>query len=241
MYPVPKKIKEIEIVVPDTTNKDRDSQNEKFYKYVVYNHTSCTCGNLKYRDSKLYKTITNNEVSEAYFKAKFSKNPVNLMRVCNVCNSTQPRYQLHPDHFNANPQSKYLAYRQRLPGCVVVQNNTSYEETSKTFNKVDNVLLTNDILCEAYDGAKTQQQGKNDPQKLKSDQRDQEANYEILVYIASGKIILAAFLLSLVLFTILIMDFTLCHRKKGFLYALVACKTDDADHFCQGCSERTEK
>ncbi|CAB4028242.1 Hypothetical predicted protein, partial [Paramuricea clavata] len=172
-YPVPNKTEEIEIVVPDTTNKDRDSRNEKFYKYVVYNHTTCTCGNLKYRDSRLYKTITNNEVSEAYFKANFSKNPVNLMRVCNVCNSTQPRYQLHPDHSNANPQSKYLAYRQCLPGCVVVQNNTSYKQTSMTSDKVDNVLLTNDILCEAYDGAKTQQQVKNDPQRLKSDQRDQ--------------------------------------------------------------------
>jgi hypothetical protein len=60
-YPVPNKIEEIEIVVPDTTNKDRDSRNEKFYKYVVYNHTRCRCGNLKYRDSRLYKTITNNE------------------------------------------------------------------------------------------------------------------------------------------------------------------------------------
>jgi hypothetical protein len=64
------------------------------------------------------------------------------------------------------------------------------------------------------------------------------ANYEILVYIASGKVILAAFLLSLVLFTILIMDFTLCRRKKGFLYALLGCKNDDVDHFCQRCSER---
>ena len=64
-----------------------------------------------------------------------------------------------------------------------------------------------------------------------------EPNYEILVYIASGKVILAAFLLSLVLFTILIMDFTLCRRKKGFLYALVGCKNNDV-HFCQRCSER---
>jgi hypothetical protein len=56
----------------------------------------------------------------------------------------------------------------------VVQNNTSYEQTSVTFNsKVNKVLLTNDILCQAYDGAKIQQEGKNYPQKLKSDQRDQ--------------------------------------------------------------------
>ena len=66
-YPVPEEIENIEIVVPDTTNKDRDSRGRdssdknKFYKYVVYNHTSCKCGTLKFRDSTLYKTITNNE------------------------------------------------------------------------------------------------------------------------------------------------------------------------------------
>ena len=31
-----------------------------------------------------------------------------------------------------------------------------------------NETLTNDISCKAYDGAKTQQQGKNNTQKLKS-------------------------------------------------------------------------
>jgi hypothetical protein len=61
-YPVPIKTAEIEIVVPDITNKDRDpSSKKKFYKYVVYNHTSCTCGTFKYRNSKLYNTITNNK------------------------------------------------------------------------------------------------------------------------------------------------------------------------------------
>ena len=60
--PCQKKTEEIEIVVPDVTNKDRDpSDKNKFYKYVVYNHTICTCGNLTYRNRKLYKTITNNE------------------------------------------------------------------------------------------------------------------------------------------------------------------------------------
>ena len=61
-YPVPIKTAEIEIVVPDITNKDRDpSSKKKFYKYVVYNHTSCKCGSLTYRNSKLHKTITNNK------------------------------------------------------------------------------------------------------------------------------------------------------------------------------------
>jgi hypothetical protein len=62
VYPVPKRMAEIEIVVPDITNKDRDpSSKKKFYKYVVYNHTSCKCGKLEDRKKKLYKTLTNNE------------------------------------------------------------------------------------------------------------------------------------------------------------------------------------
>ena len=61
-YPVPIKTAEIKIVVPDITNNDRDPSSEKkFYKYVVYNHTSCECGTFNYRESKLYKTLTNNE------------------------------------------------------------------------------------------------------------------------------------------------------------------------------------
>jgi hypothetical protein len=50
-------------VVPDITKgKDRDSSDKnKFYKYVVYNHASCKCGTLKFRNSRLYQTITNNE------------------------------------------------------------------------------------------------------------------------------------------------------------------------------------
>ena len=45
-YPVPLKKETIEIVVPHLTNNDRDPKNlPKFYKYVVYNHTACKCGN----------------------------------------------------------------------------------------------------------------------------------------------------------------------------------------------------
>jgi hypothetical protein len=62
-YPVPKKMEKIEIVVPDITNGTvRNFTNKmKFYKYVVYNHTSCKCGTLKFRGTTLYQTITNNE------------------------------------------------------------------------------------------------------------------------------------------------------------------------------------
>ena len=107
-------------------------------------------------------------MSEAYFKAKYSKNPVNLIRVCNVCNNTQTRYKLHPKHDNVVLPYKYLAYQQCLPGCVVVKNETFNKQTSMLSGSLDNVSLTNDISCKAYDGTKTQQEGKNHPQKLKS-------------------------------------------------------------------------
>ena len=59
-YPVPSNKTEIEIVVPDLTNSYRDLIKKKFYKYVVYNHTSCKCGKLEER--KLYEEIKDNEV-----------------------------------------------------------------------------------------------------------------------------------------------------------------------------------
>ncbi|CAB4004073.1 Hypothetical predicted protein, partial [Paramuricea clavata] len=118
-YPVPKKTEEIQIVVPDIRNKDLDPSNKKkLYKYVVYNHTSCKCGHSNYGKTKLYKTITNNIVSEASFRASYSSNPVNLVRVCDVCKSPQRRYILTRGHAKVPPQSKYLAYQHCLPGCV---------------------------------------------------------------------------------------------------------------------------
>ena len=66
-----------------------------------------------------------------------------------------------------------------------------------------------------------------------------EPKHELLVYIYSGKVILVAFLLALVLFTILIVDFTLCRRKKGFLYALCCCsKNSEMDNVCNHCTQR---
>ena len=59
-YPVPSSTSEIEIVVPDFKTKyDRDPSKKTFYKYVVYNHTSCKCGTSKEReDSTKIKSET---------------------------------------------------------------------------------------------------------------------------------------------------------------------------------------
>ena len=58
-YPVQSNKTKIKIVAPDLTNSYRDPFNKKFYKYVVYNHTSCTCG--KFEKRKLYKKREDNE------------------------------------------------------------------------------------------------------------------------------------------------------------------------------------
>ena len=58
-YPVPSNKTEIEIVVPDLTISYTDPLKKKFYRYVVYNQTSCKCGELKER--KLYKKIQDNK------------------------------------------------------------------------------------------------------------------------------------------------------------------------------------
>ena len=56
LYPVANETKDIEIVVPDLTNNDRDpAKKPKFYRYVVHNHTSCKCGS--FNEWKLKSTM----------------------------------------------------------------------------------------------------------------------------------------------------------------------------------------
>ena len=66
-----------------------------------------------------------------------------------------------------------------------------------------------------------------------------DPKHELLVYIGSVKVTLVAFLLALVLFTILIMDFTLCRRKKGLFYALCcSSENNDMNNVCSHCIQR---
>ncbi|XP_028401245.1 uncharacterized protein LOC114524285 isoform X1 [Dendronephthya gigantea] len=124
-YPVQATMTNIEIVVPDLTNKVRDPGNaKKFYKYIVFNHTSCKCGNLKER--KLYYTLSNNRVSESYYRKNYKKNPKNLQSSSDYCNKAQRRYKLPRDHYFTPPKFKYVGYEQCLPGCVVKKNVTFY-------------------------------------------------------------------------------------------------------------------
>ncbi|CAB3979531.1 Hypothetical predicted protein [Paramuricea clavata] len=158
-YPVPKNIEKIEIVVPDITKgNDRNSTNKtKFYNYVVYNHTSCKCGTLKFRASTLYQTITNNEVSEAEYIADCTKNPVNLIHRCHS-HACKPQKRYRFTHIDAVRPSTYLAYKQCFPGSVALKNNTSTVPVTLINNKVKFVNLTSDISCKAYDGKNAEPQ-----------------------------------------------------------------------------------
>ena len=91
------------------------------------------------------------EVSIIDFNYKYKKNPPNLLKKCNYCNSPQPRYKLHPDHQEAFPEFKYLAYKQCLPGCVVTSSKPFNMSTSMQNENSLNVPLTNDTSCVAYD------------------------------------------------------------------------------------------
>ena len=100
-------------------------------------------------------------MSEDYFKKKYTKNPSNLFRKCNYCSRSQPRYRLHPDHQVAYPKFKYLAYKQCLPGCIVILSKPFNKSTFMTFDKSLNVLLTNDTSCVAYDKPSLQNPSSN--------------------------------------------------------------------------------
>ena len=92
-------------------------------------------------------------VSKIEFKEKYKKNPPNLLRQCDYCNSPQPRYKLHPNHEKAFPDNKYLEFKQCLPGCVANANNTLLISTSMTYGPPQVVSLRNDTSCVAYDAS----------------------------------------------------------------------------------------
>ena len=93
-------------------------------------------------------------VSEAYFNAKYTKNPVNLIHRCHSHDcKPQPRYRLAPEHKHAVPHFKYLAHQQCLPGNVALNKSTSEVDMTFTYGvKFNFVSVTNDISCKAYDG-----------------------------------------------------------------------------------------
>ena len=80
----------------------------------------------------------------------YEKNPKNLRSKHDYCKKAQ-RYKLHPDHHNAIPRFKYLAYEQCLPGCIVRKNYTEKIRTQLAYNGKRDVPLTSETECVAYD------------------------------------------------------------------------------------------
>ncbi|XP_028416383.1 uncharacterized protein LOC114540392 [Dendronephthya gigantea] len=155
-YPVPATMSKIEIVVPDVANDERDPDTKKkFYKYIVFNHTSCTCGEL--RERKLYNTSSNNLVSESYFMMNYQKNPKNVRSTSDYCKKAQIRYKLHAHHFMALPPYKYFVYKQCLPGCVVKKSEQRFINTVLVHAVSQIVRLKNDVKCEEYDNKKSKE------------------------------------------------------------------------------------
>ncbi len=166
-------------------------------------------------------------MSKEYFRVKYRNNKPNLLSDCKNRNRPQPRYRLVENHDSAAPGFKYLLYKQCLPGSVVESNKTIDRKITLTSQTETTVKLTSDTKCVAYDAG-------IDDLAVMSLLKAHYGNYGTLVLI--GSLILAAFLLSLVLFTILIMD--VC-RKKGLVGTLFGCKNNDKDNSdCQCCTRR---
>ena len=69
-YPVPSNKTEIEIVVPDLTNNHRGGP-KLFYKYVVYNHTSCKCGTSEERKNSVKIENEIGKIWETHMSTEF--------------------------------------------------------------------------------------------------------------------------------------------------------------------------
>ena len=94
-------------------------------------------------------------MSEEYFLKNYKNNPKNLRSQPNYCNKAQRRYKLHPNDYYAIPKFKYLAYKQCLPGCVVKNRSEDTIATALAHKSTENVRLTNDIQCKAFDNGMT--------------------------------------------------------------------------------------
>ena len=63
----------------------------------------------------------------------------------------------------------------------------------------------------------------------------------MLIYIASPKTFLTALILCVILVSILIVDFNLCHRKKGMMYSLLKCGKEIKNNVCPDCADRKRR
>ncbi|XP_046841530.1 uncharacterized protein LOC124435569 isoform X1 [Xenia sp. Carnegie-2017] len=115
-WPQPITLTEVEIVVPDLKNYT------KFYKYIVYNHTSCYWEmTLTVLNFNLHKNLPSNEINETEFTTKVKYNPPNV-RTCNdYCKHPQPRFHLHSEYIKVLLRYLFIPFTQCLPGCKATE------------------------------------------------------------------------------------------------------------------------
>ncbi|XP_046841523.1 uncharacterized protein LOC124435564 [Xenia sp. Carnegie-2017] len=229
-WPQPMTLTEVEIVVPDLKNYT------KFYKYVVYNHTSC------YMSTKLtalnfdqHKNLSSNEINETEFTTKVKYNPPNV-RTCNdYCKHLQPRFHLHSEYTNVELKFLFIPFNECLPGCKAT-NDTESIQTQTLDGSTLYELVRKHSSCNFWNTKVHKSQHSNnicsDPES-----RPQVLNKGLFVYITSPKLMLVAFILSTVLISILILDCNLCHRKKGIMYSIKSCGKNEE---CKDCVRRQQ-
>ncbi|CAB3988101.1 Hypothetical predicted protein [Paramuricea clavata] len=186
------------------------------------------------------------------------------------CSKPQPRHKLNPySGLTAIVQDqRYISFNQCLPGCIATRKNKDMK--TMPFSGADkHISIKTDTDCWPYTKS-TQRQSQKQSRVTKpslasvnnlnttypssynlnttypssskiKETLDSESESGVLIYIASPKVFLVALVLSLILVSILIVDFNLCHRKKGIMYSVLSCRTDMKDNACYDCAERQKK
>ncbi|XP_046841504.1 uncharacterized protein LOC124435555 isoform X2 [Xenia sp. Carnegie-2017] len=222
----PMTLTEVEIVVPDLKNYT------KFYKYIVYNHTSCY---LKEKvpavNFNLHKNLPSNEINETEFITKVKYNPPNV-RTCNdYCKHLQPRFHLHSEYTKVALDYLFIPFTQCLPGCKATEKmkNVKTETLDGSFPFE---VIKEHTSCSLWIKKVHKSSIRSDPES-----RPEVLNKGLFIYITSPKLMLVAFILSTVLISILILDCNLCHRKKGIMYSIKSCGKNEE---CKDCVRRQQ-
>ncbi|XP_046841506.1 uncharacterized protein LOC124435556 [Xenia sp. Carnegie-2017] len=229
-WPQPMTLTEVEIVVPDLKNYT------KFYKYIVYNHTSCYLEeNLTAVNFNLHKNLPSNEINETEFTTKVKYNPPNV-RTCNdYCKHPQPRFHLHSEYKNAVLNYLFISFTQCLPGCKATEK-MKIVKTEILDGSTQNEVVRNHTSCNFWN-TKVHKSPPSNSTRSDPESRPQVLNKGLFVYITSPKLMLVAFILSTVLISILILDCNLCHRKKGIMYSIKSCGKNEE---CKDCVRRQQ-
>ncbi|XP_046839437.1 uncharacterized protein LOC124433692 isoform X2 [Xenia sp. Carnegie-2017] len=232
-YPQPTKMKEIEIVVPDLKNY------KKFYKYIVYDHISCNWKKWlgQPMNFDLHKNLTSNEINETEFKSKVNYNPPNVRGCNDYCKNQQPRFYVHSEPMAVNIDQLFIPLKQCLPGCKATENILNVRTKLKT-GFYTHFIIIKHTSCNPWSPSTQSQADSNllavlntsKSQSFTKHQRESDEdikhillNKGLFLYITSPKMIFAAFVLTIVLISILILDCSLCCRKKGIMYLLLTC------------------